>query len=251
MRDEGDSPEMAAELQDVRKEASLLLAAVLPLPRVVRPALLAPPSHRVCSLLSPRSLRLPQVRHVREQLQELQGGACNRSTLTLFADLEERDPMPSPQTPLLSRATHLCPQDRLNTECFHLQNAFRDAQNLDVEHRRLLDQQTNNALYTLTVLSAIFTPANFLAAVYGMNFEFMPELGYRHGYLCFWVAILCVWCGFVASPLGLGWVRWQGGQLRLCSRARDTAGALTQRRPARTAAGAAAGARDMARELPK
>jgi len=35
---------------------------------------------------------------------------------------------------------------------------------------------------TLTIVSAIFIPMTFIAGVYGMNFEFMPELGYKYGY---------------------------------------------------------------------
>ena len=34
----------------------------------------------------------------------------------------------------------------------------------------------------LTIFSAIFIPLTFLAGVYGMNFEHMPELKWRYGY---------------------------------------------------------------------
>ena len=34
----------------------------------------------------------------------------------------------------------------------------------------------------LTVISAIFMPLTLLAGIYGMNFEFMPELHWRYGY---------------------------------------------------------------------
>jgi magnesium transporter len=35
----------------------------------------------------------------------------------------------------------------------------------------------------LTVISSIFIPLTFIAGVYGMNFEHMPELHTRWGYL--------------------------------------------------------------------
>jgi magnesium transporter len=35
---------------------------------------------------------------------------------------------------------------------------------------------------TLTIVSAIFIPLTFIAGIYGMNFEHMPELQYRNGY---------------------------------------------------------------------
>lgn len=42
--------------------------------------------------------------------------------------------------------------------------------------------QTNRRLAILTVISAVFLPLTLLAGVYGMNFEFMPELAYRYAY---------------------------------------------------------------------
>lgn len=41
---------------------------------------------------------------------------------------------------------------------------------------------TNDVVQALTVISAIFIPLTFLAGIYGMNFEYIPELSYRYGY---------------------------------------------------------------------
>ena len=46
--------------------------------------------------------------------------------------------------------------------------------------------RTNQAMRKLTVLSTIFLPLTFLCGVYGMNFDAMPELRWRLGYLFFW-----------------------------------------------------------------
>jgi magnesium transporter len=35
---------------------------------------------------------------------------------------------------------------------------------------------------TLTIIATIFIPLTFLAGVYGMNFEKMPELKWEYGY---------------------------------------------------------------------
>lgn len=40
----------------------------------------------------------------------------------------------------------------------------------------------NEIMKTLTIISAIFIPLTFIAGIYGMNFEFMPELKLRNGY---------------------------------------------------------------------
>lgn len=45
-----------------------------------------------------------------------------------------------------------------------------------------LSNRMNEIMKVLTVISTIFIPLTFLAGVYGMNFRFMPELGWRWGY---------------------------------------------------------------------
>ena len=40
----------------------------------------------------------------------------------------------------------------------------------------------NEVMKVLTIIATIFIPLTFIAGVYGMNFEHMPELGWRYGY---------------------------------------------------------------------
>ena len=42
--------------------------------------------------------------------------------------------------------------------------------------------QTNRVMKILTVFTSIFMPLTFIAGVYGMNFENMPELKWQYGY---------------------------------------------------------------------
>lgn len=42
--------------------------------------------------------------------------------------------------------------------------------------------RTNEIMKVLTVVASIFMPLTFVAGVYGMNFENMPELGWRYSY---------------------------------------------------------------------
>ena len=46
----------------------------------------------------------------------------------------------------------------------------------------VLSYQLNKVMKILAVISAIFIPLTFIAGIYGMNFEFMPELTHRWGY---------------------------------------------------------------------
>ena len=46
----------------------------------------------------------------------------------------------------------------------------------------ILSNKMNEVMKVLTIISTIFIPLSFIAGVYGMNFEYMPELGYRNAY---------------------------------------------------------------------
>jgi magnesium transporter len=45
-----------------------------------------------------------------------------------------------------------------------------------------VSNKLNDIMKTLTIFSVIFIPLTFLAGIYGMNFEFMPELKYQYSY---------------------------------------------------------------------
>lgn len=44
------------------------------------------------------------------------------------------------------------------------------------------NQRLNSVMKVLTVIATLFIPLTFIASIYGMNFQFMPELGWRWGY---------------------------------------------------------------------
>jgi magnesium transporter len=44
------------------------------------------------------------------------------------------------------------------------------------------NQRLNEVMKVLTVMSTLFIPLTFIASIYGMNFEIMPELKWRYGY---------------------------------------------------------------------
>ncbi|MFY0594323.1 magnesium/cobalt transporter CorA [Roseivirga sp.] len=63
--------------------------------------------------------------------------------------------------------------------------------NLNTYHTHMTNK-LNDILKVLTIFSVIFIPLTFMAGIYGMNFEFIPELGYKHAYPIFWGVIIII-----------------------------------------------------------
>ena len=57
-----------------------------------------------------------------------------------------------------------------------------DANNLLNVFLSLSARKTNDVMKILTIFSVFFMPMTFIVGVYGMNFDFMPELHYEYGY---------------------------------------------------------------------
>ncbi len=60
----------------------------------------------------------------------------------------------------------------------------------------ITSHQLNETMRVLTVITAIFIPLGFLAGLYGMNFEYIPELKINHGYF-----YLLGFMGIIATAL--------------------------------------------------
>ena len=55
-----------------------------------------------------------------------------------------------------------------------------------------ISNKMNEIMKVLTIFAAIFIPLTFIAGIYGMNFSYMPELGWRWGYFTVWGVVLAV-----------------------------------------------------------
>lgn len=71
-------------------------------------------------------------------------------------------------------------------------------------HLAAVSNRTNDVMKTLTIIATIFIPLSFIAGLYGMNFDNMPELHWRYGYY-FVLALM----GSVVTAL-LFWFRRKG-----------------------------------------
>ncbi len=50
----------------------------------------------------------------------------------------------------------------------------------------------NEVMKVLTIISTIFIPLTFIAGVYGMNFKYMPEIGWKYGYYATWFVMIAI-----------------------------------------------------------
>jgi len=71
-------------------------------------------------------------------------------------------------------------------------------------HLALQGHRMNEVMRLLTIVATIFIPLTFIAGIYGMNFEVMPELHWAWGYPVALVAMAAV------AVAMLGWFRWRG-----------------------------------------
>jgi len=64
----------------------------------------------------------------------------------------------------------------------------------------------NEMFRILTVFSVIFVPLTFIAGIYGMNFEFIPELSYHNAYFILWGVMIAVAIAMVIYFKRKGWL---------------------------------------------
>ncbi|PKH10216.1 MULTISPECIES: magnesium/cobalt transporter CorA [Planomicrobium] len=71
----------------------------------------------------------------------------------------------------------------------------------------LNSHQTNNVMKVLTIITSIFAPLTFIAGIYGMNFEHMPELTWQYGYFLTLVVMVVLAVAMFGWFRRLGWFK--------------------------------------------
>lgn len=85
--------------------------------------------------------------------------------------------------------------ERLNN---NVQALRENLMQLREANQAAMDYNINNVMKIFTVVTTIFLPLTLIVGWYGMNFKYMPELGWKYGYagviiLCLIVIIFCIW----------------------------------------------------------
>ncbi len=60
-----------------------------------------------------------------------------------------------------------------------------------------VSNKMNEIMKVLTIMTSLFIPLSFIAGVYGMNFDNMPELHHKYGYYIVWGVMIVVFIGLL------------------------------------------------------
>jgi Mg2+ and Co2+ transporter CorA len=174
--------------------------------------------HWQSALLSPKARfnnwgALLDARLALHQLDEI----CEEQRSCIQDWIEAVKTWSDPQTPTEERDRELL-QIRSRDVLEHIERVVHHVRRLEQSaetavqmHFNVQGNRTNDIMRTLTALTAIFLPLNLIAAIFGMNFEFIPLLHLHNG---FWWAMGGM--GLIALVLGL--IFWRKRYLARTSR---------------------------------
>lgn len=104
------------------------------------------------------------LREIVSNLKEEESDLINESTEVFFNDLSD----------------HII-------HVIDVSETYRDiASGLMDTYMSMVSFRMNEVMKVLTIIATIFIPLTFIAGIYGMNFEYMPELKWQWGYFFIW-----------------------------------------------------------------
>ena len=113
------------------------------------------------------------------------------------------------ETPLIDPSTELYLKDLYDhtIQIVDSVETYRDMVSglLDV-YLSSVSNRMNEVMKVLTMIATIFIPLSFLAGIYGMNFEYMPELQWRWGYFAVLGIFAFVAAGMLIFFRKKGWI---------------------------------------------
>lgn len=172
---------------------------------------------------NPRPELLKQLNSIRQQLARLRRAIWPKREL-IRTLIHDENPLMGQQARMFLRDTHDHAMqvseavDMCRESVTSLMNSYLSA----VGHR------TNEVMKVLTIMSSIFVPLTFLAGIYGMNFEYMPELQQRWAYPMVWMAMFGCAAAMLVFFRRKGWI---GGDTTPALLAQQMLGSPAQGQP--------------------
>ncbi len=69
-----------------------------------------------------------------------------------------------------------------------------------------MSNKMNEVMKVLTIMASIFIPMTFIAGIYGMNFDNMPELHWEYGYYMVWGVMILLFIGMMVYFRRKHWI---------------------------------------------
>jgi len=143
-------------------------------------------------LLNPERNALHEIHRYKQELMMLRRAIWPlQMAISEFRQLEE---------PLLTEGTAIFLRDLQD----HITHAVESLEMMRDSSANLLDlyislssQKMNETMKVLTIMASLFIPLTFIAGIYGMNFETMPELKWAWGYPMIWALMISVTVGML------------------------------------------------------
>lgn len=136
----------------------------------------------------PDKSTLARIHHYKRQLQMLR-----KSVWPLREVISE---LSKEESPVVVEGTRIFLRDLYDhtVQVLDTVEIFRDSiSGLQDLYMSAVSNRMNEIMKVLTIMASIFIPLTFIAGVYGMNFEYIPELTWHWGYFAVWgVMIACM-----------------------------------------------------------
>ncbi|MCG2461400.1 magnesium/cobalt transporter CorA [Flavobacteriaceae bacterium F89] len=104
------------------------------------------------------------------------------------------------ESPLITKETKLYLRDVLD-HCNEINENLQLYREMSTSLMELymtnVSNKMNEVMKVLTIMASIFIPLTFIAGVYGMNFDFMPELHWKYGYFMVLGVMLLLFIGMM------------------------------------------------------
>jgi len=162
---------------------------------------------------------LPQMFYVDDQLEQLEELYLNGSnSKTILNDIikmkkmvrklkQSLSPMQRAMRHIVNVKLKLISEEAVQYLQGHFEHLDRLSQSVDSLQNRVhatlegynstISQQINNSMKVLAIIATIMMPLSLLAAIYGTNFSYIPELNWRYGYFVFLGVLLLLSVGML------------------------------------------------------
>jgi magnesium transporter len=143
-------------------------------------------------LINPEQSTLGRVHHYKRQLMLLR-----KSVWPLREVINE---LYKEESPMIREDTQVFLRDLYDhtIQVLDTVEIFRDTvSGLQDLYMSAVGNRMNEIMKVLTIMASIFIPLTFIAGIYGMNFEYIPELKWRWGYFAIWGVMLGCVAGMV------------------------------------------------------